>query len=151
MARTERRRRVDASQHRIWAVISDLENAAAWNPSIVSAACRPSNARGIGTRRTCFMEPSGRIDEEVTGWDEGRRIEMVVGRNGAIAGAVMSIEIAEDDEGAVVLATIDYRLAYGPLGPVMDVLMVHRQMGRMLERSLEGLKEHVEARSGSSP
>jgi hypothetical protein len=56
----------------------------------------------------------------------------------------MSIELRPSGDATEVEARAEYQLALGPLGPVMDRLMVQRQFGKMLERSLGGLQPYVE-------
>ena len=49
--------------------------------------------------------------------------------------------------GTTVTAIADYHVAFGPLGAVVDRLTMKRLMGRMLDRSLAGLKDHIETTS----
>jgi hypothetical protein len=56
----------------------------------------------------------------------------------------MGLDLVSTRDGTRVTATADYHLAFGPIGPVIDRIAVKRQMARMLEQSLAGLKEHME-------
>lgn len=139
----ERQITIDAPRLAVWAVVSDLEGAPDWNPNIVEAHC-PESASGLGARRMCRLNPSGKIDETVTEWRVGHRIEMSIAQSGGIRSASMAIELHEEGDLTTVVTTTDYEPAFGPLGLVMDRLVLFRSMRQMMDRSLAGLKDHVE-------
>ncbi len=144
MTHIERQIGINAPRAAVWSVVSDLEGAAAWNPNVVEAHC-PESAFGLGARRTCRLKPSGVIDETVTDWKVGERMEMLIGQSGGVRSARMAIELHEEGAATSVIATTDYQPAFGPLGLVMDRLVLYRSMRQMMDRSLAGLKSHVEA------
>ena len=146
MTHIQRQISIDAPRSAVWSVVSDLEGAAGWNPTIVEAHC-PESASGLGARRTCRLKPSGVIDETVTDWRVGERIEMLIGQSGGVRSARMAIELQDDGASTSVIATTDYQPAFGPLGLVMDRLVLYRSMRQMMDRSLAGLKTHLEATS----
>lgn len=151
MSHVERVIDIDASPTEVWATVADLDFVGDWNPNVISATTS-DGPFGLGTTRSCEFTPSGRIDEVVSAWEPERLLEFEVGRHGGIRGARMGIKLKPADSVTQVTAIADYELAFGPLGPVMDRLMVQRQLGRMLQRSLDGLKQHVEsARSNAMP
>ena len=49
-----------------------------------------------------------------------------------------------DGEGTLVTVTPDYALKYGPIGWLMDFLVVRRQYKKGMEELLGGLKYYVE-------
>ena len=143
MTRIERSIEIDAEQSVVWSVLSELEAVADWNPNVRSATCG-SIRSGVGARRVCDLAPQGRISEVVSSWTEGREMWFAIGPHGAIRSADMGLMIHSAGTGTVVDAVADYHLAFGPVGPVIDSLTTKRLMSRMLERSLEGLKTHME-------
>lgn len=143
MSHVERTLGIDATPTEVWAVVADLDLVSNWNPNVVTAECS-AGAFGLGTTRSCEFSPAGRITEVVSAWEPERLLEFAVGRHGGIREARMAIRLEPDEAATRVIALADYELALGPLGPVMDRLMVQRQLGRMLQRSLDGLKQHVE-------
>lgn len=134
----------------VWAALADLEAVSQWNPNVVAASCGPVTT-GLGATRTCQLDQSGHVDEIVSVWEPERALRFEIGRHGAIRSAEMGLELAPIADGTRVVAIADYHLAYGPLGPVIDQITVRRQMAGMLERSLAGLKLHVEAMAGTGP
>ncbi len=143
MSHVERATDIDASPTEVWAVVADLDFVSDWNPNVVASECS-GGPFGVGTTRICELTPSGQINEVVSAWEPERRLEFEVGRYGGIRHARMAVELDGGREATRVSAIADYELALGPLGPVMDRLMVQRQLGGMLQRSLDGLKQHVE-------
>jgi len=143
MAQVERSIEILADRAAIWATIADLDNVPIWNPSIASATCESSPA-GLGATRTCHLSRGGLIEEVVSAWDDGRRLQFAIGSHGGIRSADMGLDLVSTRDGTRVTATADYHLAFGPIGPVIDRIAVKRQMARMLEQSLAGLKEHME-------
>lgn len=150
MSHVERDIEIHADATEVWAVVADLDFVGDWNPNVVSATTS-DGPFGLGTTRSCEFLPSGRIDEVVSAWEPERLVEFNVGRHGGIRHARMAMRLDPAANGTRVTAVSDYELAFGPLGPVMDRLMVQRQLGRMLEHSLDGLKQHVEGARTSGP
>ena len=144
MAQIERTIEISADRDAVWATVADLENVADWNPNISSATCGEGLA-GLGATRTCHLSQGGHIDEVVSEWDDGHRLAFAIGSHGGIRSADMAMALASAGEATRVTAVADYHLAFGPLGPVIDRIVVKRQMARMLDAALVGLKEHVEA------
>ena len=54
----------------------------------------------------------------------------------------MSVE--ENGDGSVARLLIEYELKYGPLGALMDRMMVRRQFSKIVPAVLRGLKRHME-------
>jgi len=147
MTHIERTIEISAEPATVWSIVSELEQVSEWNPGVTSATC-PANARGsvgLGTARRCDLAQGGSIDEVVTQWVEGREIGVAIGSHGGIRSADMGMTLVPSVAGTRVVAGADYHLAYGPLGPVIDRIVVKRSMGRMLEVGLAGLKEHIES------
>lgn len=150
MARIERTTEIAVNPDAVWDVIADLSGVAAWNPNVASATCG-SGPMGVGATRTCHMVRGGRIDEVVSGWDEGHDVQFAIGSHGGIRSADMGMTLTETAHGTQVTATVDYHLAFGPLGPVIDRLAVKRQMAQMLEDGLCGLEGYLTDNQAEQP
>ena len=150
MARIEQSIEIDAPSREVWAVVSRLDDAQTWNPNIAATVCS-SGPFGVGSTRRCVLSPAGSIDEMVSAWEHGRRIEFSIGSHGGIRSADSGFELHPGGGRTRVVAYADYHLAFGPLGPVIDTLTVRRQMKRMLGEALDGLRRHVEAGAKPGP
>lgn len=126
-------------------MISDLGAVADWNPNVQSATCG-QHRNGLGATRICDIAPRGRISEVVSTWTEESEVWFAIGAHGGIRSADLGLTIHPTSDATIVEAVADYHLAIGPVGPVIDKPTTKRLMSRMLERSLDGLKAHVETR-----
>ncbi len=143
MAQVESSIEIAADRGAVWAAIADLESVAGWNPGVASASCDGESA-GLGATRVCRLSRGGFIEEVVSVWDDGSRLQFAIGSHGGIRSADMGMVLDSIGDATRVTAIADYHLAFGPIGPVIDHIVVKRQMARMLAESLVGLKEHVE-------
>ena len=144
MARITRTIEISAERPTVWAAVADLEGVADWNPNVAAAEC-PGNVAGVGAVRRCSLRGGGTIDEVVSEWQDGTRLRFAIGNHGGIRSADMGFDLAEDAVGTRATAVADYHLAFGPLGPVLDRMVVRHQMTRMLDAALAGLKNTIEA------
>jgi hypothetical protein len=122
-------RRMSASLASVWALYADFPNLAShWNGLRATSAIGVRTS-GVGARRRVELKPIGRMDETVTTWEEGRRID-TRNRPSALvpfkrADSVLTLE--PDDAGT--LATFNYRYVPrgGPLGrltgPLIDRML----------------------------
>ena len=144
MAHLKRTIDIAAPRHLVWSTVASLEDVSVWNPNITGAAYEGGTDPGVGDVRTCYLADGGHIDETISAWVPGQRMQFAIGSHGGIRSADMAMELTDTAGGTGVVAVADYHVAFGPLGPVIDRLAVRRQMARMLDAALLGLKGHVE-------
>ena len=122
-------RRMAASTGSVWTLFADFPNLAThWN-GLRSTRAIGDQTSGVGARRHVELKPIGSMDETVTVWEEGRRIDtenhpsLLVPFNRAET----TFRLEPDGEGT--LATFDYRYVPrgGPLGrltgPLIDKML----------------------------
>lgn len=143
MAQVRSTTEIAAPRSTVWAALADLAAAPRWNPNVTGVTCDDDGA-GLGSVRVCHLAGGGQIEEVVSAWEEGRHIEFAIGSHGGVRSADMGMEIAETRAGTLVTAWTDYHPAFGPLGPVIDRVVMRRQLTRMMDDALAGLKEHIE-------
>ena len=122
-------RRVSASPGSVWALYSDFPNLARhWNGLRATSAIGGQTS-GVGARRRVDLKPMGSMEETITVWVEGRRMDT---RNQPSASvpfkqARSSLTLEPDGDGT--LATFDYRYVPrgGPVGrftgPLIDRML----------------------------
>ncbi len=122
-------RRMAASTGAVWALFADFPNLASHWDGLRSTRALGDQTTGVGARRRVQLKPLGSMDETVTVWDEGRRIdtENHPSRSVPFGRATSTLVLEADDEGT--LASFDYRYVPrgGPVGrltgPVIDRML----------------------------
>jgi hypothetical protein len=125
-------RRMAAPTDSLWALFADFPNLASHWSGLRATRAIGGKTSGVGARRHVDLKPVGSMEETVTVWKVGRRIDTVNEPSASVpfTHAASSLTLEPADEGTV--ATFDYRYVPrgGPLGvltgPVID---------RMLTRS----------------
>ncbi len=122
-------RRMSASTASVWALYADFPNLARhWNGLRATRAIGGQTS-GVGARRRVDLKPMGSMEETVTIWEEGRRIDTRNRPSGSVpfkqAESTLTLEPADDGT----LATFDYRYVPrgGPIGrltgPLIDKML----------------------------
>ena len=130
---------------RVWALLSDLEAAQRYNPSVRAATVQGSRRTGVGAERACELVPKGRVVERVTQWEEG---------------SVVGLEVAESDwpihfmrwvtrvepAGSITRITqsLEYKVKFGPVGWLLDNLVMKRKLTATLDEVFASLVKHAE-------
>ena len=123
-------RRMSASMGALWDLFADFPNLASYWSGLRSTTAIGDQTRGVGARRRVELKPIGGMEEIVTVWEDGRRIET---RNQPTPSvpfkhAASALMLEPDDDDAT-LATFDYRYVPkgGPLGrltgPLIDRML----------------------------
>ena len=136
---------VNAPAERVWEVISDYGGVHKFHPMVKTSPILTKNARGLGAKRRCEFYDRTSVVEEITKWDEGKSISVVLSEASMPlkrANATIRISPINGDSSEVTLA-MDYDVKYGSMGKLMDMLMMRRMMQKMFFKVLKGLEHHV--------
>ena len=122
-------RRMSASTGSVWALFADFPNLASHWSGIRATRVIGAQTSGMSACRRVELKPIGSMDETVTVWEEGRRID-TENRPSALVPfkhAESTLTLEPDKEGT--LATFDYRYVPrgGPIGrltgPLIDKML----------------------------
>ena len=122
-------RRIPAATESLWALFADFPNLASHWSGLRATRAIGDQTRGVGARRLVELKPIGRMEETITVWEEGRRIDTQnqPSRSVPFKQARSTLTLEPDADGT--LATFDYHYVPrgGPAGritgPVIDKML----------------------------
>ncbi len=131
---------------RVWAILADLEAVASYNPGVAAARVRGAARSGVGAERECDVKPSGRVVERVTVWEEGRAVGLeVVESTWPIVFMRWTTRVDPDAGGARITQELEYQVKFGPLGWLLDNLVMRRKLTSTLDEVFANLARTAEA------
>ena len=139
---------------RVWALLADLEAVQRYNPGVRRAAIEGPQRTGVGARRSCDLLPKGRVVERVTLWEDGRAVGLEVAESDwPIRFMRWETRIEPQGSGARITQSLEYRLKFGPLGWLLDRVVMKRKLTATLDAVFASLVRNAErgASAQSSP
>ena len=122
--------RIEAPVDAVWRAIGEDLTAVQHYNRMVSAAQLLSDQReGVGASRRCELKPKGFVEERVWEWTPKRAIGLeVAASEWPIAFMKWRTQLAEDGKATLVSQEMNYKVKFGPLGALMDALMMRRKL-----------------------
>jgi ligand-binding SRPBCC domain-containing protein len=142
--------RIDASPREVWAVLASLDALDRFDPGVAKSEIVTSTREGPGSARRCDLTPGGWFKERVLDWkpDESLSFELFECTL-PVRRLLHRYTLTPDGSGTVVRQRMEYELKFGPLGKVMDALMVRKKWDAGVKGFFAGLKAYVE--TGRAP
>jgi uncharacterized protein YndB with AHSA1/START domain len=130
----------------VWSTLADIGSIHKWNPGVEQSYQTNGTDVGLGATRHCRLGGKYYLDEEVVQLDPGYQLTFrIIRTNLPFERADIRFVLNKVDSGNTVTVSPEYRLKYGALGTVLNLLFVRRQYGKGMRGLLQGLKAHVEA------
>lgn len=148
---------VDTPHARVWDVFADYGGADAWHPYFERAYLDGEQAQGVGAKRICEFGPKLHIRETVVEWVANERmvidIEFVHGMGPPIDNVRAGVHVAPKGDGdhAHLELTIDYDTRWGPVGWLMNHLMIIKQYEQVFIDMLAAAKGYAERGERPAP
>lgn len=131
---------------RVWAILSDLEGVAGYNQTVAAARLRGAARTGVGAERECDLKPSGRVVERVIVWEDGRAVGLeVVESDWPITFMRWTTRVAPQGGGSRITQDLEYGVKFGPLGWLLDNLVMRRKLKATLDEVFANLARTAEA------
>jgi Polyketide cyclase / dehydrase and lipid transport len=132
----------------LWSLLSDLEAVQRYNPTVRTAKALEPGHTGVGAMRVCELEPKGRVVERVTAWEEGTAVGFeVVESDWPIHFMRWTTRVSPHEGGSVVTQDLEYQVKFGPLGWLLDNLVMRRKLRSTLDEVLGAFVHHGEGRA----
>ncbi len=142
---------VDAPQDKVWGTLADLGSIYKWNPGVTHSHSTSDETQGEGATRHCDLDDKNYLKERAFDWREGESFKIDVTESTMpLESNIVTFQIAPtgdaapDGAGTRVSVTADYKLKFGIIGALMDVLFAKRQMQQAFDDMMAGLKHHIE-------
>ena len=131
---------------RVWGLLADLEAVASYNQTVAAARVRGAARAGVGAERECDLRPSGRVVERVIAWEEGCAVGLeVVESDWPIVFMRWTTRVDVDADGARITQDLEYQVKFGPLGWLLDHLVMRRKLRSTLDEVFANLVQAAEA------
>jgi uncharacterized protein YndB with AHSA1/START domain len=136
---------VRAPLARVWETIADVGTIAEWHPGVERSPVLSTKRTGLGAVRRVELYDGSSAVEEVASLDEGRSLTVTMSQHTmplSHGAATFEVE-ADGDERTVVTMTMNYEMKYGPLGWLMNAVLLRPVMSRLFASVLSGLDHHL--------
>lgn len=141
---------IDASPEHVWAVLARLDGLSEIDPGVVRSAVESEMDEGVGAGRRCELRDGGWFRERVTVWVPHRELELELHDCSLPVRRLRHhYTLTADGRGTRVEQRQEYELEYGPLGAVLDWLVVRRRWDAGVKRFFVGLKTRAEQRAAA--
>jgi uncharacterized protein YndB with AHSA1/START domain len=142
---------INAPARAVWSALADIGTISAWNPGVQASHTTSQLDSGLGATRHCDLGGRNFLDEEVVEFEAGERLTMrIVKTNMPFRRADIRFRLEADGDTTEVSVSPDYELKYGPVGTLLDRLVVRRTYEKGMRALLRGLKQHVEAQAAAN-
>lgn len=124
-------RHMAASTGSVWTLFADFPNLATHWSGLRSTRALGDQTRGVGARRHVELKPIGSMDETVTAWEEGRRIDTQNHPSVSVPFNRAETTLTLHPENSGTFARFDYRYVPrgGPIGrltgPLIDKMLTN--------------------------
>ncbi|MDO3380913.1 SRPBCC family protein [Gilvimarinus algae] len=135
---------IEAPKAFVYALLSNLESVADYNPLVEHARYVSEKLTGPGASRECSLGKHGIVRERVIDSVEGFSISMEVFEHKWPIEYFRWTTTLEEMAGKTNLTQFtEYQLKFGILGYIMDKLIVNRIMAKQIENILTGMRSHI--------
>ena len=139
---------IKAPRQQVWDILSDFGNVYRLAPTITKSYLTSETTSGLDTTRHCdFSMMGASVDERITGWDEGKRLQIGFDNWDNMPGMVsMSAEFTLEDEGedTRMRTIMNYEMGMGVVGKMMNSMMVKPMNTKNWDNFVAGIRHHIE-------
>lgn len=132
-----------------WERLADIGAIAERNPGVKKSYMISATSTGNGASRHCELGGSNYLDEDVVTFQTQQAITFrIVKTNMPFKRADIRFtldKVDSDPDATLVSCSPIYKLKYGPVGELLDAIMVKQQYRKGMKGLLLGLKEDLES------
>ncbi|HEY2406155.1 MAG TPA: SRPBCC family protein [Polyangiaceae bacterium] len=137
---------IAASPDQVWKVLARLDGLAEYDPAIAEARIETRERSGLLAERRCELKDGNWFRERVTAWEPERALAFELCEcSFPVRSLAHRYQLTTENGGTRVEQRMQYELKLGPLGAVLDALLVRRQWNAGIRAFFAGLKDRVES------
>lgn len=137
---------INAPMEKVWEALADFGGVSDWAPYMKTSHLIGDLSTGIGTRRGMRHALGFRFEECVTSWEDGKGYSFDVFRAPFPMTDVKESWLAGSaSDNSTVTTRVTYNMKLGPIGAVLDSLLVQFIVKREMRSGLRGLKQYIES------
>jgi ligand-binding SRPBCC domain-containing protein len=137
--------RIDATPEKVWSVLASLDALAKYDPGVSRSEIVSSTKEGPGAARKCDLKPGGWFKERVADWRPNEALSFELYEcTLPVRRLRHDYTLVREGSATVVRQRMEYALKFGPLGKLLDALMVRRKWDAGIKGFLSGLKRYAE-------
>lgn len=140
---------IDADKDKVWEVLADFGAVSNWAPTITESATVGAANQGVGAVRTCKHVKMGKLQETIVSWTESEAYSYDVTFGLPFPMKTLRNHWSVREQGASTEVKLhqEFSTKLGPLGSLMESMMLKRLMRKEMRLALAGLKYHIETGS----
>ena len=148
MSHIQRQIRINAPKTHVWEALADFGGVYKYSPGVIESKSTTEANEGVGAARVCQLAPMGAVEERILTWREGESYSLEIFDGKKVppfkhAIATISLQSTGPND-TLVNIDFDYALKYGPIGAVMNLMMVRTFLDKGFAGLLAGLKHYAE-------
>lgn len=142
---------IDAPPAEVWRILADLESVELYSPGVKTASYTSAEREGIGASRYCDFHGPGSVHERVVHWEKGERLGIHIEKGFPADNVIADFRLSPVEGGTRVDVHFSYDNKYGPLGALMDRLLMRAYAEKAMHSLVKGLKRHTETGERQDP
>jgi ligand-binding SRPBCC domain-containing protein len=136
--------RIDAPPGKVWSVLGSLEALDRYDPGVTKSEIVTTSREGPGSARRCDLAPGGWFKEKVADWKPNESLSFELFEcTLPVRRLKHTYTLTPDGSGTTVRQRMEYELKFGPIGKLMDAMMVRRKWDAGIKGFFAGLKHYV--------
>lgn len=137
---------IDAPREKVWEALASLDALARYDPGVKHVEVVSDQRDGLGSARRCDLAPGGWFKEKVSDWKPHEAIAFELFECTLLVRRLHhSYTLTSEGGGTLVRQRMEYELKFGPLGRLMDAMMVRKKWDTGIKGFFVGLKRFVES------
>jgi hypothetical protein len=138
---------LDMPREKAWGILRNLTQAHNYVPGIIDTKLTTEITEGVGASRNVYQSKTRYLQETVTEWNEGYgfKIRLHKGdKSSPFKNAFFRYELSGDGDKTCLKTTMGYTPPLGPLGAVLDSLLLNKIISGVIRDVAISMKHYYE-------